>query len=158
MADAKPLSASQQDALEWARAHSPFTRRDYRRQRITTNTIYSLQDRTLLTYDVHMGTYTASGVPGTPAPLVDWPAIHRGFAAAAPAVEDAGRRINEAAAAMRNVGVTASHGETFSPADADGAEPGRAPAPPIRMPLTLVDNEDRDGRIPGQPGYMGPGQ
>jgi hypothetical protein len=30
--------------------------------------------------------------------------------------------------------------------------------PPIRMPLTLVDNEDNAGRIPGQPGYMGPGQ
>jgi hypothetical protein len=44
-------------------------------------------------------------------------------------------------------GVSASDGETFSHA-----------APPIRMPLTLVDNEDRAGRIPGQPGYMGPGQ
>jgi hypothetical protein len=28
----------------------------------------------------------------------------------------------------------------------------------VRMPLTLVDNEDRAGRIPGQPGYMGPGR
>jgi hypothetical protein len=44
-------------------------------------------------------------------------------------------------------GVSASDGETFSHA-----------APAIRMPLTLVDNEDRAGRIPGQPGYLGPGQ
>lgn len=29
---------------------------------------------------------------------------------------------------------------------------------PIRFPLTLVDNEDKAGRLPFQPGYKGPGQ
>jgi hypothetical protein len=41
-----------------------------------------------------------SGVNAVAAPLVDWPAIHRGFASAAPAVEAAARRINEAAEAL----------------------------------------------------------
>jgi len=45
------------------------------------------------------------GMNAVAAPLVDWPAIHRGFASAAPAVEAAAARINEAAEALRNAGV-----------------------------------------------------
>jgi hypothetical protein len=75
------------------------------------------------------------GVNAVAAPLVDWPAIHRGFASAAPAVEAAAARINEAAEALmaNHFGGLGLRGPNVN----DPPTYPRPPAPP-RPPGALV--------------------
>lgn len=90
--------------------------------------------------------YSTSGVNAVAAPLVDWPAIHRGFASAAPAVEAAATRINEAAEALmaNHFGGLGLRGPNVN----DPPTYPRPPAPPRPPGVGVADSKTQAPKGP----------